>query len=132
MRVLPLLILMLILIGCNGSSDAPENTSTSARPQDPDWALPAGDHEITDTRPPTVFVASIGGFSGHSYKVEMSDNGNLLYHQNPNGFIEDGGTSEEIMVPEDMWNQLRERLNSAEVWKWRRRHVNQNIADGTV
>ena len=132
MRAFLILIFMLFFFGCNGSSDAPEIILSSAPPANPDWALPVGDHRIDNKRPPIAFVASIGGHFGPSFKVEMIGNGNLMYHQSPNGFIGDGGTSEEILMTEDMWNQCQQRLNNAELWKWRRRYDDPTIADGTV
>lgn len=132
MRALYLLVLVSFFFGCSSVSDESETISSPALPTNPDWLLPAGDHEISDTWPPTAFVASIGGFSGHSFKVELDGDGRLMYHQNPSGFTEWGGTSEEIIVTEDMWNGFRDRLNSSKVWKWRRRYDDPKIADGTV
>ena len=127
-----LFLSLLILIGCEGASDTSDDASQSNRPPNPDWKLPAGDHKLEDSGPPTVFVASIGGFSGQSFKIELNDDGNLVYLQNPSGFTEWGGTSEEIMVTEEMWNEFRDRLNRAEVWKWQRRYDDPKVADGTV
>ena len=93
--------------------------------------LPAGKHKIEDVLPPKRLVASIGGFASQSYKVEFV-NGKLTYHQNPNGFTEWGGTSEEIQVTKKMWIEFRDQLNKAKVWEWRRRYHNPDIHDGTV
>ena len=31
-----------------------------------------------------------------------------------------------------MWDEFRQQLNQAEVWKWRRRYDDLTVADGTV
>ena len=132
MRWLLLMLFSCACVGCGSSVDNPQTATSPTTTPDPDWLLPAGEKVIDDSWPPTVFTASIGGFSGHSFKVELNKDGELVYRQNPNGFTEWGGTSEDLMVTEDMWNEFRDRLNSAEVWKWRRRYDDPKIADGTV
>ncbi|MEZ6092803.1 MAG: hypothetical protein R3C03_00995 [Pirellulaceae bacterium] len=132
MRQLLLLTVVALLSGCGSSNDDSETTSSLVTPSNPNWLLPAGEHEIADARPPAAFLVSIGGFSGQSFKLELDDDGKLMYRQNPDGFTEWGGTSEEVNVTEDMWIEFRDRLNDAEVWKWRRRYDDPKIADGTV
>lgn len=133
MRWLPLIIVASTLVGCGSPSSIQSETATNASGvPDPECLLPAGEHAIDDTWPPTTFIASIGGHFGHSFKVELDEDGNLVYQFNPDGFIESGGTSEKLMVTENMWIEFRDRLNDAEVWRWRRRYHDPKIADGTV
>ena len=108
-----------------------EKTLERTSVPDPRALLPAGKHKIEDALPPKRLVASIGGYAGQSYKVEFV-NGKLTYHQNPDGFTEWGGTSEEIQVTKKMWIEFRDQLNKAKVWEWRRRYHNPDIHDGTV
>ena len=132
MRMLLLLIFAAAIVGCNSNVESSKFSGSANSTPDPDWQLPAGDHEIDDAWPPTEFMASIGGFSGASFKVELNTDGALVYHHNPNGFTEWGGTTEEIVVTEEVWNDFRDQLNVAEVWTWRKRYDDPKIADGTV
>ena len=127
-----LLVLVLLLSGCEFSDDKPPVVKPPTHSVDPEWQMPAGDHAIDDPWPPRAFTVSIGGFSGPSFKVELVDSGKLIYHHNPKGFIESGGTSEEIWVTEGMWDEFRQQLNQAEVWKWCRRYDDLTVVDGTV
>ena len=94
-------------------------------------ALKAGKHELKAKFPPKNFVASIGGFSGASYKIVFDGKG-CKYKHNPNGFTEWGGTTHELGVSENSWKILRDQLNDIELWKWQQRYENPEIHDGTV
>ena len=127
-----LLVFVLLLSGCEFLGDKPQTAAPPTRSPNPERHLLAGDHPIDDPWPPKAFKVSIGGHFGASYKVELADSGKLIYHQIPKGFTEAGGTSKEIWVTESMWNEFRQQLNQAEVWKWRRRYDDLTVADRTV
>jgi len=91
-----LLVFVSLLSGCEFSDGKPPVVAPPADSPNPEWQMPAGDHAIDDPWPPRAFTVSIGGFSGPSFKVELADSGKLIYHHNPKGFIESGGTSKEI------------------------------------
>lgn len=123
-------VLLVALLGCGPSTSESDRTRASSY-ADSDWEKPAGAFGIDDSRPPIEFMVSIGGNWGPSYRIEFCDNGNLLYLHNPNGFFEEGCTSEEIEVTEDEWLLFRDRLNELEIWKWKRRYDNPGVYDGT-
>src|SRR4051794_37936894 len=82
---------------------------------------------------PITFVASLQGFAGASYKVEMTASGDVTYLANPHTFTSAPGTTRtKIRVEADRWALFRRRLDAAKVWSWRSDYVNSTVADGTV
>jgi hypothetical protein len=85
------------------------------------------------TAVPKKFVASIEGFAGASYKVELAADGTVTYFRNPHTFTAWEGTKRSrIRIPAERWIEFRQQLDSAKVWSWNRNYSDPNIADGTV
>ena len=80
---------------------------------------------------PTKFMASIGGFSGPSYRVELQSDGIIKYSENDDGFTTPD-ESVEIALTEHDFRSFLDELNEIELWSWNRRYDNPRIADGTA
>jgi hypothetical protein len=79
---------------------------------------------------PEKFEASIGGFFGPSYEVELQPDGTLLYMNSPHRIPEPRREREGIIVSEEQWREFREALDSANVWSWKE-YYDSDILDGT-
>jgi hypothetical protein len=77
---------------------------------------------------PNRFRASIGGFPGVSYLVELR-NGNLTYtefgsgHSNPKPVV--------ISPSATQWREFRQALDDLKVWGWQPKYPNVKVDDGT-
>jgi hypothetical protein len=82
---------------------------------------------------PIKFAASIQGFTGASYRVEMTTAGDIVYLANPHTFTSAPGmTRTRISIPPDRWSAFRRRLDTTRVWSWRSDYSDRRVADGTV
>ena len=81
-------------------------------------------------KPPTKLHASIGGYFGPSYSVELDSDGNLIYQSNPHGFTELGDTRQKIAVSKKMWSRFREQIDESKIWTWKKQYVDPDILDG--
>ena len=81
---------------------------------------------------PENFEASIGGYFGPSYDVELQSDGSLLYFQNSDIIIPTANAKNRngITVTEDQWREFRKALDMANVWKWKD-YYDSDILDGT-
>jgi len=84
-----------------------------------------------ETRP-THLEVSLGGFTGPSYRIELQDDGSILYLHNPTSFTSGPRTKKRrIQVTEAQWRQFRGALEEAEVWDWKEEYIDPGILDGT-
>ena len=77
---------------------------------------------------PATFKASIGGFFGSTYRVELQD-GTLRYTK-----TQPGGQkpkTETVTPTPEQWRAFREALDEVKVWKWKKDYINSSVADGT-
>jgi hypothetical protein len=82
---------------------------------------------------PDKLIASIEGFSGASYRVELGDADEAIYLYNPRTFTGSPGTiRSRIQVDLVRWKSFRKALNDAEVWKWKKEYSEPGTQDGTV
>lgn len=82
---------------------------------------------------PRELTASIGGFAGASWSIEMRDKNTIIYSHNPRTFTGWPGTKREVIhVPEERWRAFRRDLDQARVWNWRKEYINRDVVDGTV
>jgi len=79
------------------------------------------------TNAPTVFNASIGGFFGTSYSVELTNNV-LAYLANRNGKVID---SANFVPTAAKWMKFYNALDKLNVWQWHTNYVDYNVCDGT-
>jgi hypothetical protein len=82
---------------------------------------------------PTQFKATIGGFFGPSYAVELAPDGDLRYAHNPKTFVsEDADTVREtVQVAPEAWTAFCRTLDAAGVWRWKPSYVDGSVHDGT-
>ena len=82
---------------------------------------------------PTSFKASIGGFFGPSFAVELTPEGDLRYARNPRTFVSDdtGTTRETVKVAPAAWDTLCNELDAIGVWHWKPNYVDASVHDGT-
>jgi len=81
---------------------------------------------------PQSFEASIGGFFGPSYGVELFGDGDLLYLHNQETFTTAPGTVETtIPVTAEQWRVFRKALDDAHVWDWGEEYTDPDVDDGT-
>jgi len=81
---------------------------------------------------PEKFEASIGGFLGPSYEVELQSDGTLHYMDNmdsPYDIPIRGKERSGITVSEDQWREFREALDNANVWSWKE-YYDSEVYDG--
>ncbi len=77
---------------------------------------------------PRQFSASIGGFMGGSYKVELQG-GAVTYttfgagRRNPK--------STKITPTAAEWREFRNALDEVKVWRWRAEYMDRRVMDGT-
>lgn len=87
----------------------------------------------TTPSPPDTFEASIGGFTGASYRVSLIDKDTLLYEMNPQTFTTAEGTRrEKVKVTPADWETFRKKLEAANIWSWKSEYLDPNVLDGTV
>jgi hypothetical protein len=75
---------------------------------------------------PYEFKATLGGFDGPSYKVELR-NGALYYSV---GHISKGNPIKITPSPKD-WKEFREALDNLNIWQWQINYPNLEVLDGT-
>ena len=81
---------------------------------------------------PKHFEISLGGFTGPSYRVELQDDGSLLYLHHPESFTSAPGTKKRrIKVTDAQWRQFRGALEEVDVWNWDENYTDPRILDGT-
>ena len=81
---------------------------------------------------PTHLEVSLGGFTGPSYRVELQEDGRLLYLHNPESFTSAPGTRKRrIKVNDLQWRQFRGALEEVGIWDWDEEYVDPEILDGT-
>lgn len=82
---------------------------------------------------PTQFKATIGGFFGPSYAVELTPEGDLRYAHNPRTFVSDGPdtTRETVTVAPAAWTAFCRELDTAGAWQWKPSYVDGSVHDGT-
>lgn len=81
---------------------------------------------------PQHFEVSLGGFTGPSYRVEMQEDGSLLYLHHPRSFTAAPGTeTERVRVTDTQWIQFRGALEEAAIWDWDDEYIDPGILDGT-
>jgi len=82
---------------------------------------------------PTRFKATIGGFFGPSYAVELMPDGALRYAHNPKTFVsEDADTVREtVQVAPEAWTAFCRTLDTVGVWRWKPSYVDASVHDGT-
>jgi hypothetical protein len=77
---------------------------------------------------PKRFTASIGGFLGSSYKVELRD-GTLAYTSSGPGRT---NLKQKTITPTaTQWREFQRALDDLKVWEWRKEYPNRGIMDGT-
>src|SRR5437667_1580778 len=77
---------------------------------------------------PEKFTASIGGFLGATYGVELQD-GNLLYSA---AYAPRKTTSIKITPTAQQWREFRRALDEISIWQWQTNYPNPGgIYDGT-
>lgn len=81
-----------------------------------------------DSPAPVHFSASIGGFMGASYTVELRD-GVLTYTSSERGHRNEKQTK--LTPTSEEWRAFRKTLDDLEVWQWRADYPNNGTADGT-
>ncbi|MFK5921467.1 MAG: hypothetical protein QM496_04765 [Verrucomicrobiota bacterium] len=81
---------------------------------------------------PDSFEASIGGFLGESYRVELQSEGTLVYLHNSQTFTSGPGTEKsQIKVTGEQWREFRKALDAASVWNWKEEYTDHGVHDGT-
>jgi hypothetical protein len=83
---------------------------------------------------PSRFTASIVGFLSSSYKIELQEDGKLIYWQNPEAFalLAPATEQETLEISEERWARFREALDGARVWTWDQEYIDPNVLDGTT
>jgi hypothetical protein len=77
---------------------------------------------------PKTFTASIGGFFGGSYRVELHQ-GVLTYSEAGRGKPKPITTT--ITPTEAQWREFRQALDEVKVWDWKGDYFNHHVTDGT-
>lgn len=77
---------------------------------------------------PERFSASIGGFMGTSYSVELS--GGTLTHTTT-GLHYDSPEHTTLRPTEAQWREFRHALDNLKVWQWLSDYPNPGVCDGT-
>ena len=77
---------------------------------------------------PDDFYASIGGYMGSSYCVELNE-GLLVYTRSSRGYETEEVV--EIEPTDAQWAQFVEVLDDVDFWNWEERYHNPDICDGT-
>ncbi len=78
---------------------------------------------------PKSFVASIGGFLGISYRIELREGGVLDYNATERG----GREVQHLRITPAAadWRAFRAALDALEVWQWQPDFSNPGVSDGT-
>ena len=77
---------------------------------------------------PKQFSASIGGFMGGGYKLELRD-GILTYTTFRGGYSNPRRTT--VRPKAAQWRDFRQALDWLKVWRWRAEYPNKQAKDGT-
>lgn len=81
---------------------------------------------------PTHLEVSLGGFTGPSYRVELLEDGRLMYLHNPETFTSAPGTKKRLIRVDDaQWRQFRGALEEVGIWDWEEEYLDSEILDGT-
>jgi hypothetical protein len=115
---------LVLLAGCLAGCSTTKNATTEP-------VVGNSPNEQMAVRPES-FEASIGGFLGASYRIELQSDGTLQYQHNPQTFTSSPGTkSRRIKVTDDQWRDFRKSLDEANVWAWKKDYADPNVHDGT-
>ncbi len=77
---------------------------------------------------PTTLSIAIGGYTGNSYAVEMTEDG-LIYRSFSYGY--EPNQVMPVTPDGEAWDAFRQALDDLDVWNWRPDYVNESIMDGT-
>ncbi len=79
---------------------------------------------------PSKFESSIGGYTGRSFSVVLTENGTLEYRSSGYGFK---NWRKSIITPStEMWAAFRQSIDEIEIWKWKKHYSSKGvICDGT-
>lgn len=77
---------------------------------------------------PQHFRASLGGFMGESYQVQLQD-GALIYTVFARGRSSEKRTT--INPTPEQWREFRQALDKLKVWHWRDSYPTNGVMDGT-
>jgi|GEM_PF-1097674 len=107
-----------------------ENPGTSSHPVNGSTNLPQKRVNVVPSR----LTASVGGFLTSSYKIDLQEDGNLVYWQNPTAFALLAPVTEQetLKISDERWARFRESLDDARVWTWDQEYIDPNVLDGTT
>lgn len=77
---------------------------------------------------PDEFYASIGGYMGPSYRVELDD-GVLVYTRMDSGYEE--AEVVELQPSDEEWSAFLKALDEIGVWSWEEQYRDSEVCDGT-
>jgi hypothetical protein len=81
---------------------------------------------------PARFSASLEGFMGPSYKVEMATDGSVIYLHNPKGFTSAKGVKRTVVkVRPQEWVTFCKSLEEAGCFAWKKDYIRADVLDGT-
>jgi len=119
-RYIGLILIAVCIAGCS---------STEVTGSDPVVSDSSRDEIVIH---PNSFDASIGGFLGASYRVELQPDGTLRYQHNPQTFTSSPGIkTRRIEVTDEQWREFRKALDDVNVWAWKKDYTDPNVLDGT-
>ena len=104
-----------------------ENLGTSSHPVNGSTELAQKHVHVVPSR----LTASVRGYLSSSYKIELQEDGNLVYWQNSTAFALLAPTAEQetLRVSEERWSRFREALDDARVWTWDEAYIDSNVLD---
>lgn len=73
-----------------------------------------------------TFTASIGGFFGTTYRVELRE-GALFYFA---ADVPDKAVSAKVTPTAKQWREFRRSLDEMKIWQWRTNYSNPAVRDG--
>ena len=77
---------------------------------------------------PKLLRASIGGYFGHSYSVELTDQ--TLFCMSLSDKLP-GPASARVEPTAEQWRAFRRALDKINVWQWQAHYPNPGVCDGT-
>lgn len=81
---------------------------------------------------PERLAASVQGFTGPSYSIELKPGGLVIYLSNPKGFLNDAATKRAKFYPDaSRWASFRAEMDRAKVWNWKKAYTDSSVLDGT-
>ena len=78
---------------------------------------------------PKRLNASIGGFMGGSYRVELGDDGAITYTTFDGGYSNPKRVS--LHPTPAQWREFRQTLDELKIWLWRKEYPSNGTLDGT-